>query len=757
MAIPANYLALLGTHGAQSLNWIEIEGLPYAYGTRAQAASFWTSLAVTHRFESLLPYLDEVPPGVDARLDPLEGLASPGEFRFSVVDVDGFLTQASNVGRDEADPDALWLTADAAAGAATLSVGGNLAAWPTSGIAYLGRETVKWTGKGAGTLTGVTRGHYRSQDVLHTKGESVTQYPQHLGLRRCWFYQALSSTSSFAVGDRVARYAGLIEDYGLDGLTKWSLVVRTPEKELGEKTQLFRGFRSGRLVSALPAPLQGGSLAPATGTTETEGASRDATTGEVVLHVERTDYQVDVAVADGEWIYMRVEDEIILAQWVLANGRFEHVYRGLYGTVAVEHAAGADWREGTAIVKQDATGVPEVRHSKFTQGDSPEAIILQLLLSSGTYGVLPESWNGGFEPARVNVASFEGLRDTVHASERLVAWVDEPVSFRDLVVEHLLKPFGLYLIHAPDDTIECRYLRVGPPAATVATIDPSQIVGQVKWASGLPDTVGEYRLEADLDPLGGLGGDPATIMVDVFIDTRRLYGKRTKSIVHRSVFAHMQAGSVVPAGSYRMAARMFDSRRAYFQARHSRPAPAITVETRWSLFHLQPGDAVSVVIPQIPSVVGSGRSYSGSGYVVSRRPLDKDAKMQFTVALLGFALDHYASVSPAAKVASVAGGDITVTAAFFSSGDAAKFAVGDKVVSVDPKFSALSAATTVQAVAGNVITVSPAIAPAAGDYLVFADYDSQATAQKAGTDADLADANEQLGAANDAADRYSGI
>ncbi len=772
MALPANFLALLSQPGAKALHWIEIEGLPYAYGNRAQAAAFWTSLAVPMRFEAIRPYLPEVSGGVDARLNPLDGIASPGEFTFKVTDADGFLTQAANVGRDDSDPNALWLTADAAAGAATLNVGGNLAAWPAAGVGYIGRTTFSYTGKGTGTLTGVVPGVYRSQDVAIAKGSVVTQYPQHLGLRRCWFYLAMSATEVFAIADRVARYAGLIEDYDLDnGLTRWRLVVRTPEKELGESTTLFRGFRSGRLASSLPGPQAGGTLAAPTGQVEYKpsgeadpGVSRDATTGEVVLALRRTDGNIDTPLVANEQIYLRVEDEIILGQWNATQSWLAHVQRGLYGTTVVQHSApDAEWREGTFVVQQDATGIPEVRYSKFTQGDSPEAIILQLLASSGTYGILPEAWNGGFEPARIDVASFETLRDTVHAAEHLIAWIDQPVSFRELVVEHLLKPFGLYLRHGPDDLIRALYLRQGPPAMTVATIDSSHIVGQLKWQSGTPLTVGEYRLACDLDPLAGVGGDPGTLFVDVFADTKRLFGKRAQQVVHKSIFLHAAAGSIVPAGSYRQAQKAFDSRRAFFLARYSRPPPTLSVKTRWSLFHVLPGDPTTLIAPQIPSMSGAGRSYNGPADVAARKPVDKEAAVELELRLLGTALNHYATVSPAARVLSAVGADITVEATTFSgNNDAAKFAVGDKIVSLDnligtAKFASVSAVATITAVAGNVITTNPALTPSSGNYLTYADYDSLSAAQKAGTAASLADANEQLGAAHDPADRYTGI
>lgn len=253
MTLPANAQLALAQPGAIVLSWVEIEGLPYAYGNRPFAASFWAVLPLADRFEALRPYMLELPAGVDSELDPLEGMASPGDFEFRVVDADGTLLQAANVGRAQDDPDALWLSVDLAAGAGTVSVGGNLAAWPAAGTAYIGRETVTYTGKGAGTLTGVTRGRYRSPNVDHGRGQTVTQYPQHLGLRRAWWYLVVAQSSAgLVVGDRIARYAGLLEEYELEKLVTWVLKIRTPEKELGGDRELFRGLISGSLASPLP-------------------------------------------------------------------------------------------------------------------------------------------------------------------------------------------------------------------------------------------------------------------------------------------------------------------------------------------------------------------------------------------------------------------------------------------------------------------------------------------------------------------------
>jgi hypothetical protein len=768
--LPATFLAALQQPGASALYWVEIEGLPYAYGTREQPAAFWTALPLAQRLEGIRPYLPKVPEPVDARLDPLEGIASPGECRLQIVDADGLLTQAANVGREDADPDALYLTADVAAGAATLNVGGNLAAWPATGTGYIGRTTFSYTGKGAGTLTGVTPGRYRSPDVLHTAGEPVTQYPVHLKTRRAWLYLALATSGAWSVADRVTRYAGEIDDYQLEaGLSTWSLVVRTPEKGFADAT-LFRDLRSGTLRSSLPGPESVGASATSASTEPGYQATDEADpgvirddAGAVVLELARTDQGGAGALAADEWLYLRVEDEILVGQWDGPNARLKTIRRGLFGTAVAQHAAGTDWREGVSIVATDAAGLPEAAHSKFTAGDRPEELVLQLLCAAGIYGVLPSGWNAGREPAGVDVASFEAIRDEVHLSDHLVGWVDEPVSFKDLVVEHILKPWGLYLVHGADDLVRLGYLRQGPPTSTVATIDASVVKGQPRWRSGADQTIGEYRFACDLDALGGLDGDPATIMVDVLVDTQRLYSKqRTRTIEHRTIFAHYEGGIADPVSSYRRALRTFDSRRAFFAAQYGRPPPVLQVTTLFSLFPVQPGEWVTVNVTQIPSMTGAARSYSGPGFVRSKKPTDREWVVELEVLLLGATLDRYATVGPAGVVASKAAGAVTLEMNVFGAStptvDAAAFAVGDVCVFVSPACDQVTATVTVTGVAGNVLSMAavPA-AVAAGWLIVWADYDQISTGQKTAKRGAMADAFETLGVNGARAHRYTGI
>lgn len=758
LVLPPAFVAALAQPGSRALYWIEIEGLPYAYGTRAQAGSWWGSLPAGERFLELRPYLPRVPAGVDARLDPLEGLAEPGEFQFEVVDADGFLTQAANVGREESDTDALYLTATANAGDATLNVGGNLAAWPSSGYAYLGRSTVSYTGKGTGTLTGVTWGCFRSPSFEHAAGEPVTPYPQHLGLRLCWFYLALTTGETWSVADRVTRYVGQIEDYSLAGAATWSLTARSPEKAFAGAT-LFRSLRSGTLKSSLPGPA---------GVYEKEGEGdpgvlTNLDTGAVELELRLTDYGDGRAFTADEWIHLRIEDEIVKAQWNATAQRFGSVYRGLFGTAVAQHAAGVEWREGVPLLGQETDGPPEAVHSPFTAGGSPEEIILQLLCGSGTYGVLPEGWHAGIDPSTVDVESFTRIRDAVHAGDKPAGWIDEPVTFRDLVAAHLLQPWGLYLVYTATNTIWCGYLRQAAPAATAATIDRTNTVGQPRWKGGTDGTVGGYRLACDLDILGGLAGEPATRLVDIFTDTRRLYSKeKARTVEHASLFAAYASGLADPVGVRRRAGRLYDSRRAFFSAQYGKPPAVLSVRTLYSLAHVRPGDYVTVSFAEIPSASGSGRGYTGPAFVQSTRPDDSTWTIGMELLLLGAQVNRYAFIAPSARVASAGASTVTVEANAYSLApvaDAARFAVGDAITFVSPNFATVVGPATITAISGNTITAGTPSGSgvSAGWFVVPADYDSLTASQKAGKQAAMAGSTETLGASAAPSHRYTGF
>jgi hypothetical protein len=486
-----------------------------------------------------------------------------------------------------------------------------------------------------------------------------------------------------------------------------------------------------------------------------------STTGETetVLRLMFSDGGTLPRPGDGDTLCLKVEDEILQGAWSAADDALVDLKRGLFGTAAVEHSADSEWREVARIVSPDATGVPERRGAKFTAGDTPEDVLLQLLTSghptASTYNTVG-AWGAKYDASRIDVESFERIRDTVHASEHVCGYADEEVGARTFLTEHILKPFGLYLVDGADDRIRLGYLR-NAPADSVATIDDSVVVGQPEWASGSDRVVGTYRLESDLRD-----DEAGSIYVDNFIDTQRRRGRAARTLVHRSVLVHARDGIADPLGSYRQAQRVFDSRRAYLLARYGKPPPILKVTVLFSVFAVGSGDVVDVDLPGLPSVTGSGRGYLGKAEVLSKSPRDADGVIDFDLLLLGGMLDRYGLVSPSARITGIAGTVLTVEANTYTAEpdtDAGKFAVGDLVLLVSPKFDA-TVWTSLSAVGANTITVGAVGAAATGWFVTYGDWSpALSIAQRGSGYAAFADANEQVGPEpyNSRAFRYSGI
>ena len=78
------------TRGALAL-WLEIEGLPYAYGTVSKDSSWFSGRAAASRFEGIRSWFakGQLPTLPPQELDHLEGAVGGGALTLQIVDVDG--------------------------------------------------------------------------------------------------------------------------------------------------------------------------------------------------------------------------------------------------------------------------------------------------------------------------------------------------------------------------------------------------------------------------------------------------------------------------------------------------------------------------------------------------------------------------------------------------------------------------------------------------------------------------------------------
>jgi hypothetical protein len=155
--------------GALTL-WLEIEGLPYAYGNVSNDSSWCSPRAAASRFDGIRPWFakDQFPQIPPQELDHLEGAVGGGALTVQITDVDGSLTGLTASART--DGRAVF-GADLGVGVTGIrGVSGDTSTWDASGVAYVGWETFGYSGKTSSNVTISARGKYRSRDVLHDGG-----------------------------------------------------------------------------------------------------------------------------------------------------------------------------------------------------------------------------------------------------------------------------------------------------------------------------------------------------------------------------------------------------------------------------------------------------------------------------------------------------------------------------------------------------------------------------------------------------------
>lgn len=172
-----------------------------------------------------------------------------------------------------------WITANVAAADTTIHVT-STDGFPSSGVIYMGLETISYTGKTSTSFTGCTRGLWNSPALAHYTGDGenttaalVTDRPETLIGRRCSVY-LFGSADSWTEGTE--RWRGIIRDAPEFSAGRWSFGVEPRSWVLDQPI-------GGELVDDLPIrgiylPALGAFDAQITrlsGANATDGASSD--------------------------------------------------------------------------------------------------------------------------------------------------------------------------------------------------------------------------------------------------------------------------------------------------------------------------------------------------------------------------------------------------------------------------------------------------------------------------------------------------
>lgn len=771
--------------------WIEVAGMPYGYGNLTEDATFFARRAVTDQLLGIRPWMADVPTGLESDLDPLADAvpSNIGQLQFDIVDPTDELTAWTGVGRST---DWVRLNGGIAATDTTISFTGDSSGFPSSGVLYIGAETVQYTGITLGLLdsfTGCTRGVYRSTPQAWGDGTPVGPRPYTLKGREVWYYNiAGDKEATLWDEDKALRLHGTFEGFQYNVGGEYSIIVQSLEKSLNRSifTNLITYTDSQQLgISAIPF----GSDQPGIRFTTDPGGAF----GSNIL--SGPDAQ---GLPDGYGFVARVDDELFYFIAYIEPSILLMDQRGLFGTQVAAHRPGFNLKEVAWVAEPVTTSadiiVRENHDTKFnsTRTDAsplpanhPLMVLLQVLLSTGlgtnavggrrNYDVLPVNWSLGIPVSRVDVDGIEAA--ALESPDLRVngVWLDA-VTFLDFA-QQLLKPFGYYAFTLLGDRWTIRRFRPPLPDVTPTAIGNSnRISAQIStWDANLDGVVQEVVFQYDYDIVED---EYRSISVNELNETQLFSEGQGQRLEVDCPFLYSPNSSQVgkPRLSGQPSLEGILRERIEFYKRFTRPPAQIVVRTALSTIGIEPGDVVALSHSSLPNLRTAALGLSSSNCQVLKRAVDDQAKViDFTLLNLDYQLGQYRYIAPSLRIDSTATTTTFVYAANAFSlslsmglaqddnqlidGNGAvstPFRVGEPILIWASDFSARVAATiTAVNLTTRTVTVgsAPSTALAAGQIVTLAGYDTASSADQ-GLYVFLADSSGTLGTANDAADTY---
>lgn len=659
MSVPATFKAAITDRAADIRFWMEIEGLPHAYGDVARGAGWFAARAAADQFLSVLPYFsDEVPPlNFESELDPLEGLAKTmGQVSVTISDIDGFLTTITGNAKKD---DWCYLSADITKVTATLGYTGvaPLASFPAGGgTLYIGAETITYTAhdNALKQFTGCNRGRYRSRAKAFGKGFPISPRPYVLKGRRAWYYQTAEQPGvAVTDADKALRFAGTFESYRVSDKDPLAYVAvfQSLEKALNKKVfRELRSFHDDVSAGMAAAGATNGLHLPI---------------GAAVNNKWRPTDQKQV-LANGDRVICRIDDELVLFERASSGSDtyLQLLERGVFGTVLAEHKPGFTAKEIAWVNGSN----PSVRHNKFSSIPStasplprnhPLIVLLQLLLSTGNgtntaggrnYDVLPESWGLGIDVSRIDVTGIEAVAGE-HPDLRVSGVIEEPTNFIDLA-RMLLRPYGFFAATTIGDLWTVRYLRPPLPDEAIRTLGESTRINGSKsgWDANLGGMVQEvvFRYARDLRT-----GKYTQIAVGKLLDVNVQANGEGQRKEYEMFLSYSVAGVTgkPSTGEHPNIESYLQTRADAIRQRYKSPPPVITERVDYSWLDCEAGDLVAVDHTQLPDAVKAARGLTQAlGQIRAKRVDEKSRTIGLTIELTGYNLGGYKFVAPCLEV-----------------------------------------------------------------------------------------------------------
>jgi hypothetical protein len=670
VSLPANFRTAIQSRDFSVFRWIEIEGMPYGYGTAAQAAGWFSGRAAGDQLLGIVAALKELPNNLDAQLDVLDGIASSvAQVEVAIVDLDGQPTVWTGVGKTQ-----VTLAADILATDTSLTYIGDGTVL-TSPI-YIGTETIAFSGNNTvtKTLSGLTRAKYRSKAQAFGAGFPIGSTPYTLAKRRVWYYQcAAARGTAFADADKATRFLGTLEGFRLASPDTASYVLTLHSLEQALNRDVFRELRTFRDTS-----LRG--ISDANGTTP--GATLDDS---FIPCKEAGDFALFEVFA------ARVDNEIIGLLGYGTSSTYVQLYaRGLMGTKVVAHDPGFTAKEVVLVTSQDYSRsvTAEGNYSQFTDGaadsahwllgDHPCSILLHVLLSTGlgtnnggggaqNYDTLPESWGLAIDYTRVDIDGIEAVAREL-PDIRFRGVIDSTVNFMDFA-RSILEPIGCFGLTQVGDLWTIKQNRPPYPDETGRAVDSTSIIaGQIPtWDANILDVVRSvtFRYSRDI-----ASNNQATqwrnIHIERFTAADAYTGGQGADLSYDLPLLYAPAlriAGCVP-GTFVDPEQWLLRRADFFINRYSRPPPKLSAVVDYSFLDAEVGDIVSVTHPSMPNPATGTRGLSAQlGQVTSKSIDDASKTITIEILLTGFQVTRPRFIGPSLYIASVTNPTTFVAAA----------------------------------------------------------------------------------------------
>ncbi len=394
--------------------YIRFRGIPTRISTHDPAD--WANWSPSETFAATL--IRDSMSGIDETLERSSSVVSQGGFSFEVMATDEMVSLFARRGGTEDT-----LSAAVSATGTTLTFVDNLA--PTTGVAYIDRETVNITGNSGSDRT-VTRGYEDSVGAVHAVGAVLSTKPRFWYTRRFTVFAVNLET-----GTEAALYTGTLDSSPSFADGKFS----------------FSG--TGVINSYLQRPLH-------TGWQEIQST-------ETVANGEK----LEITVADGE------ETKVMSPGFLRITGSSGAMIAGGFAlanqptiTTGQINVPNASFVAGDPTNPTDLAGERVSVEQVDVPTGTPGQVALQAILSiegdasNGYWDTLSgrradtsgsdENFRdlrmgAGITAADVDQASF----NTIHSDSDIAVWLDETISLGDFLTEEILFRSGGYVYATP--------------------------------------------------------------------------------------------------------------------------------------------------------------------------------------------------------------------------------------------------------------------------------------------------------------------